>query len=161
MSYPPERVWELLVNYRHDMLDAADDPEAVGQFELHKLTLPLFTELHPSGFQAQGFDFWVNHHRVAETIGNPGLEMGDEYVQCIADWLWGSTLDQAEGWSPEIAVISFIDRRPTEATMLGAVAQSYGFTLHQWLIGLPLSPERRQEMTAKLLERPPHPEDPT
>ncbi len=49
----------------------------------------------------------------------------------------------------------------TEATMLGAVAQSYGFTLHQWLIGLPLTLEKRQEMTAKLLERPPHPEDPT
>lgn len=139
MSITAQRVWDLLEENRKDILDAADEPELAGEFDLRKnigsWTFPLY---HPSGFQAIGFNFEVDPGRVARTIAHLDDEQADEYVHCIADWLWTSTLDFAEGvWTNEAIALSFTTKHPSSAVCLTNVAQHNGESLVGWLFGYP------------------------
>lgn len=58
-----------------------------------------------------------------------------EYLCCLGDWMMSSSRTIAEGNTPDAAVMYFLHRFPTEAVMIGAVAQAHNMSTIAWLYG--------------------------
>jgi hypothetical protein len=133
----PERVLALLEEARKDVLDAAETPDdavKAGQFDIW----PVEHLDQPSGIHADGFKFYVWANRIADTIAHLDDEAADEYVMCLSDWMWDSSLSRAEGmWTTRTIVLGFCSKNPSSTTMLATVAIRNGHTLHTWLTGDP------------------------
>lgn len=99
----------------------------------------LWTERHPSGFNPltsfRDVTLTIHPGRIAETIEHLGPDEAEEYVLSVSDWLLGTVLGSCFDEFGPTAVRKFIDKFPSEATVLAAVASHHDYSLAEWLCG--------------------------
>lgn len=96
-------------------------------------------ERFPSGFQAhapnEDLGWIVAINVVADSIAHLDEATCEEYVLSLCDWLFGSALPFERGDAPDEVLNRFIDKCPSEATVLASIAAHHGYTLSTWLCG--------------------------